>query len=270
MTGIQTFENKDIILTYYVIGNGPSPMLVFHGFGQNASVFSSWEEAIGHDYTIYSFNLFFHGSQWPYGETPLENDLMEDIFSQFLIKAGIDRFSLAAYSIGAKFALVLAQRFYLNIDRILLLAPDGIKLNFWYRVATGTSFSRSVFRFIVNNDGILMGILKLAGKLRIVHDTTFRFVNTQMANIEKRNKVFFTWVVFRKLFVNSALLAARLNEKNISVIVFIGDRDKIITANKIKPIIKLLNNTELISLPVDHHHLISGFYDWAKGRSGKL
>jgi pimeloyl-ACP methyl ester carboxylesterase len=269
LTALLTFKYEDMVITYYKIGSGPDPMLAFHGFGQNASVFSIWEQELGNDFTIYSLNLFFHGSLWPYGDMPLECDQLEEIMLRFLADNRIDRFSISAYSIGAKFALIIAHRFFTKINRVLLLAPDGLKLNCWYRVATGTSFTRAVFRYFVDHGNTFMGITNLAGKLGIVNSSTIRFVNSQMANAEKRNRVFFTWIVFRKIYVNPGLVAAKLNEKKIQVFFFIGEKDRIITLNRVKATIKLFNNSELILLPVDHHHLISGFVEWFKDRPRK-
>jgi pimeloyl-ACP methyl ester carboxylesterase len=270
VTGLLTFEYREIVLNYYKIGNGPATMLAFHGFGQDASVFSPLEEELGRDFTIYSINLFFHGSKWPFGEKPLEVDLLEEIFSKFLSQAGIERFSLIAYSIGAKFAMVISHRFSRVVDRILLLAPDGLKLNFWYRLATGTALTRSVFRFFIDHGTVFLGITKLAAGIRLVHASTVRFVNSQMANAGKREKVFLTWVVFRKLFIKSGLLASKLNENKVQIFIFIGEMDRIITPGKVQQANKLFNYSQLIILPVNHNQMIPGFIEWLRGRSGKL
>jgi pimeloyl-ACP methyl ester carboxylesterase len=270
MTDLQTFEHKGVILTFRIIGNGSSSILAFHGFGQNASAFDSWEKVLGQTYTIYSFNLIFHGSLWPYGEKPFGMDLLEEIFDEFLKTKALSRFSLAAFSIGAKFALVLAQKFSGRIDKLILLAPDGIKPDFWYQLATGTSAFRWIFKHLITDPGIFLWLVNFVDKFRFIPLSTTRFVRVQMSTKEKREKVYYVWVVLRMLKINPRRLANILNNDKVNTRIFIGDEDKIITRDHVNKLLKWLNNKELVILKVSHHHLICGCADWIRFRAGSL
>ena len=49
-------------LHYHKLGSGPHVLLAFHGIGQEGiSCFGTFEKHLGSYYTIYAFDLFFHG-----------------------------------------------------------------------------------------------------------------------------------------------------------------------------------------------------------------
>ena len=54
------FENDLVNLHYYKFGSGPKAMLCFHGYGMHGKQFKLLESSLGHAYTFYGFDLFFH------------------------------------------------------------------------------------------------------------------------------------------------------------------------------------------------------------------
>ena len=59
-------------------------MLAFHGYGENSGVFKKIGEVLTEQYTIYSFDLFFHGkSKWPFGSKALEKKFWLEIIENF-------------------------------------------------------------------------------------------------------------------------------------------------------------------------------------------
>lgn len=106
--------------------NGNRPLLMFHGYGQDASVFKHIEG--------YSIELFFHGNSiWNKGEEPLEKSEWKDIIDEFLNKNNITTFSVLGFSMGGKFALATLEAFPGRVKEIILLAPDGVQtINFHF------------------------------------------------------------------------------------------------------------------------------------------
>jgi pimeloyl-ACP methyl ester carboxylesterase len=52
----------EFTLPYRIYGAGPELMLAFHGFGREGSEFIQLAQFIGNRYTIYAFDLFYHGA----------------------------------------------------------------------------------------------------------------------------------------------------------------------------------------------------------------
>jgi len=55
------YEHDGLSLEYEIIGDGDKTMFAFHGFGISAELFRNLESSLGKKYTIYSFNLPYHG-----------------------------------------------------------------------------------------------------------------------------------------------------------------------------------------------------------------
>ncbi|HLF36118.1 MAG TPA: alpha/beta hydrolase [Cyclobacteriaceae bacterium] len=259
----RTYDYGGARLAYLESGTGPETLLAFHGFGQHADVFRSLENTFAaQKYRIFSFSLFYHGSHWPYGVRPLEPAFLSDMMEAFLLYRQVGKFSIIAYSIGVKYALVIANRQPDRIKNLVMIAPDGIRLNFWYRIATGTWLARRLFRLSVNQERIFHWIATWGVKLKLIHASTARFALSQLGSVEKRKKVFDTWMVMRKLFINADLLAGSLNFQNVFVIIFLGDRDKIITEDHVQPLTRHLEKKKIILLPAGHHQLIEAAVAW--------
>ncbi len=48
------------VLHYVKAGNGPEPLLVFHGFGQDHTLYVPLLKSLSPRYTLYIIDLFFH------------------------------------------------------------------------------------------------------------------------------------------------------------------------------------------------------------------
>lgn len=264
------FTWQGITLTYKVFGEGSDKMLAFHGFGQDASVYQLWETETGKSFTIYSINLFFHGSEWPYTEQPLESVRIKELFDAFLKENKIKKFSLLAYSIGARLGFELVKIWPERISRVMLIAPDGIKLNFWYKLATGFPPATRLFRYSVHNPGIFLNLLEWAGKLKLIHPSMGRFVLSQMRNNEKREKVYFTWMVFRRIKTRLNSITQIVGQYKLEVFIFAGENDNVIPLQPLRKFARKMETCRLVMLPVSHQQLIDSTAAWIRDHPGLL
>src|SRR5690349_23491442 len=100
------------LLHYVKAGNGKHPLLVFHGFGQDHTLYVPLLKSLSPRYTLYIVDLFFHGkSEWNEGEQPLEKKTWNNIVQVLLHDNNITSFSILAYSLGGKFALATVEGF---------------------------------------------------------------------------------------------------------------------------------------------------------------
>ncbi|MBA4055299.1 MAG: alpha/beta hydrolase, partial [Marivirga sp.] len=145
---------KKSSLHYINTGSGSKILLVFHGFGQDHKVFRELTESLSGIYTIYLFDLYFHGkSEWGYDELPLEKEHWKDTIQQFLNENEIEKFCLAGFSLGGKFVLSTLESFPSKTEEVFLLAPDGIKTSSWYSLATYPIIFRKIFKSMIRHHG---------------------------------------------------------------------------------------------------------------------
>ncbi|MFZ1809335.1 MAG: alpha/beta hydrolase [Cyclobacteriaceae bacterium] len=251
------FQHQGAVLGYLQAGNGPQHLLIFHGFGQDHTAFHSLANELNEKFTLYSFDLFFHGkSQWPHKETPLSKHYWKELLDRFLNKKGIENFSVMGFSLGGKFALASIEAFPSRISSVYLLAPDGIKTNIWYSLATYPVALRWLFKSMILKPGRFQSIVNGARKLNLVDRGVGKFAESQMNTEEKRKRVYYSWVVFRQLQFNLNAIASIINSNHISLHLLVGQFDKIITAKNMDRLLKRIPNHHFQILETGHNGLI--------------
>jgi len=251
-------KKKGYQLAYQVFGNGNLKMLAFHGYGQEGSIYQNIAPAFP-NHTVYSIDLFFHGkSEWYESLDSLDFAYWEEIIKGFMVENQIDKFDLLGFSMGGRVALLTASLFASKIKTLYLLAPDGIEINAWYRVATRYSPLQHVFKRFTHSESNIYGrVVKHLGKYGLVHKTVLKLVETAMDTPQKRRRVYQTWMLYRFLEIEMKKLADALNEHQVKVRVFLGKRDKLVHIQTVKSFTRLLKNVEVEIFDCGHRKLIS-------------
>ncbi len=248
------FANSHI--SYQKFGNGPAILLAFHGFGQTNQVFTSLENTLGDQFTIFAIDLFFHGNSQYTGNQLLTKDIWQQLIDQFLWAQSIERFSLMGFSLGGRFALATAEAFANRLDQLLLIAPDGITRNNWYRLATGSKVGRTLFRYVMRHLSMLTTFGHALTRFGVLNRTAMRFAEISLATPEQRTLVYQSWTQFRLIYTNLNSLAKTLNDHAVRVRFFTGAFDRIVPGSYILPLTKRLRHYELTVLKTGHNHLI--------------
>ncbi len=249
-------NHGDSRLHYAKAGSGATPLLLFHGFGQNHQVFEQWVTTLGKQCSLYTFDLYFHGqSMWP-GRVALEKYDWKQILQLFLKQENIERFVVLGFSLGGKFALATVEAFPERIIKLYLLAPDGIKTSIWYNLATYPIAVRYLFRSMILKPGRLHALVKVFQSLGIVDNGILRFAESQMDTEEKRRRVYYSWVYFRHFKFNLRKLANLLNGHQIPVIMIAGKYDKVIEAKNMNRLLRHVSNHQLEIIEAGHNDLI--------------
>lgn len=256
-----TYQKAEV--HYFKTGQGKKILLAFHGFGQTKQSFQFFAKKLSIQYTIYSFDLFYHGlSFWHEGEKPLEKEFWNGLIMEFLNQQNIDRFSLAGFSMGGKFSLAIFEAFPDRVDRLILIAPDGIKVNFWYKLATYPASIRKIFRAMVIKPVYFDNLVAFFSKTGLLDKSIVKFTRYQMDTRKKRRQVYYSWVVFRLLHFNMKNIAGLLNLYSVQVDIFLGKYDKMITKKHLNKLINNLNDYKLYVLETGHNNLINEVADF--------
>jgi pimeloyl-ACP methyl ester carboxylesterase len=253
-------SNRHYTLAYRVYGTGSRPLLAFHGFGRTGEDFRIFERELGQKFTIYSFDLPYHGG----GKVDAaivnpafsKNDLKE-LIEKFCAEKNINRFSVMGYSLGGKIALSALEVFKGRIENIYLLAPDGLKVNPFYFMGTRTWIGRWLFRSIIKNPQPLLALGNFLEKAKLINPRLNYFVRYHMDTEPKRQKVYDVWILFRKLVPDLKEITSTINENNITLRMFFGKYDNVILpelANKILP--KLKNKKDVLHVLECGHRVL--------------
>ena len=225
------FESEGLHLEYEIIGNGSKPMFAFHGFASNADMFHILKKSLSSRYTIYSFNLPFHGQSTVDEETQrlgIDPVQLKKYFKSFLWHIHSSYFSLLGYSIGGKVALKLVELLPDDVQDIFLFAPDGIKISPWYHFVTKTALGKLIYRRMMIHPSRYMNLLAVLKVVGIVSSRTANFVKSTLDTNEKREMVFKTWTCLKNLDPDIKAIQSIINNKNLFIHLFFGRHDKLI------------------------------------------
>jgi pimeloyl-ACP methyl ester carboxylesterase len=265
-----TGKENELDLKYIKIGKGNKTALAFHGFGQDNSYYEPFESVFGEKYTIYCFSLPFHGDdQTPKSGIPATKDSLKGFFGRFLDSNNISKFSNIGFSIGAKISLTLLALFPEKTEELVLIAPDGFRANVWYSLGTGSVLTRSLFKYFVNHPEYFFRLSELMSSLGLVHPGVLRFAKSQMNTLEKRERVYYTWMFFRKIAIRKSRIIDLLATHKIPVSVFLGNEDKIIREKHFSFLKDNRIDSNITILDAGHNDLIADTALYLEGSSDR-
>lgn len=222
----------DFTIDYAIFGDGPQILLAFHGFGRSYDDFKFLTPFLKTNYTIYGVNIFHHGkSAYPQGrisENTLSNDELAKIFGAFVDQLGIDRFSLMGYSLGGKVALSITEYLATRVDNLVLVAPDGIHINKWYKFAALNPIGRTFARGVVKRPKPFFRLADFLKWSKIVPPHLHRFAYIHLETHEKRKLVYDVWMTFRKVDPDIPKIQSLINEHAITCSLIFGKYDRVI------------------------------------------
>ena len=229
MRGLIKNSNYDI--EYFVYGTGNKILLAFHGFNNHAEDFKVFGNTFGNEYTIVAINLFFHG------QSQAQNHIVEKGFSIYDLKNLFDeiadlfpaeKYSLMGYSLGGRIVLKLIEIYPEKIEKIILLAPDGIRISIMYRFLTQTFPGNRLLKRVVDNPSIFFSLAGFLRKTGLLGEKKYQFTLGNYDSKTKRQKVYQVWMVLRKIISKKSEVKNAIRKNNLPVALFFGEYDLII------------------------------------------
>ncbi|MDW7693265.1 alpha/beta hydrolase [Flammeovirgaceae bacterium SG7u.111] len=236
----------------FIFGKSPNKILAFHGFGQDAHVFEGLKGK-----EVHSFDLWFHGHVEKIDREDATKEKWERAIEAYLDEKKLKKFSVIAFSIGAKPALSLVDKHPETVEKLILIAPDGIRVNFWYKLATG--IGSPLFRYFIANPSPIQKTLLFLKKISFISSQTFKLANQQSKNQALLQRVYDTWMGYKSFKFDFKELAKKCNSNKIEVQFVLGEKDSIITRRHIQPFYKYLKNPSLVYLPTNHALLLKKY-----------
>ena len=229
--GIVT-EYKGYRLFAETFGHGPEPLIAFHGFGQHAGIYRVFEDMLSEKYTVYSFEHFHHGrSFYPPNKrksSPFSPDTWRGLLDTFLTQQNIDTFSLMGYSLGGKTALQTLEIFPERVNRLVLLAPDGVIESGWYRFVSRNPAGEFLYKSVINKPEVLFSLMKGMAKIGVVSDKEYKFATGQLDSEEKRKLVYYTWRSYALLRPHLDTVKHIINRRQIPAHIITGKYDTVL------------------------------------------
>jgi len=214
-------------LQYLKIGSGNKLLLAFHGYGNDASIFTPFEAYLP-GYTIISINLPYHGdSNWQSKMSLQRKDLVA-IAQHAMNKLKVDKLSLLGFSMGARCCMCLVEEMPQCIDTLILAAPDGLVPNPLYNFVTNNFLGKWVFGNFLTHPGHYMPFIRLLKRLSIISKGRYKFAMYYLEKENDRDLLLKVWPNMSDIIPDRKKLKAIIAQRKIPVYIFIGRYDKVI------------------------------------------
>ncbi|MBK7944182.1 MAG: alpha/beta fold hydrolase [Flavobacteriales bacterium] len=226
-----SFFTHGITLAYRSYGNGPMPVLAFHGFGRTGSDFRILEGPLGDRCTIHAFDLHFHGDSPGYphrADEPFTPKELAVFFSAFLAEKGIERTIVMGYSLGGRIALCLAEQMPERFSRLILAAPDGLKTRPWYRGLASSNVGRWAYKRFIHHPQRVHFVMDALRALRLMNERMHRFLKGQTDSRAKRQLVHDVWLSYRLIEPDLASVAKTAQRHGFPINLYFGTHDRVI------------------------------------------
>jgi pimeloyl-ACP methyl ester carboxylesterase len=230
MTG--NLQQKSGVISYHRFGKGPKLMVCLHGYGETGGSYRELGVAAGTEFTLLCPDLPLHGgTKWEKPGFSL-TDLRSIIMGLIEQECGdtSDPFTLLGYSMGGRLALAFAENFPGDLRLLVLLAPDGLKVNPWYWLATRTLAGNRLFRYTMNHPGWLFAIMKIGLRTGMLGPGITRVGHYYLDDTEERGRLYERWMLFRNFRPNRRKKSIFSGVNNLSCMIISGRHDRIITA----------------------------------------
>ncbi|MCX8019674.1 MAG: alpha/beta hydrolase [Chitinophagaceae bacterium] len=211
-------------------GSGTCPLLCFHGYDEEAGAFAFLEKYLPEHFSVYAVDLPFHGrTQWCDSLLFTHDDLQKIAGFVFSFpEHQNEKISLLGFSLGGRMLLSLYQQIPEKVKKIVLLAPDGLKVNFWYWLASQTSGGNRLFRYTMQKPYWFLSVLKLLNRGGLVNESIYKFVNYYIDKEEVRRLLYRRWTSLRKIKPRIPDIKSKIKEHQTPVRILYGRYDRII------------------------------------------
>jgi pimeloyl-ACP methyl ester carboxylesterase len=230
--GFLDTEFNGYLLHCRVFGHGPHALLAFHGFGQQGDIYRVFEEDLKEKYTVYSFDQFHHGlSRYPPNKrksAPFSPQNWRGLLQKFLETNGISTFSVMGYSLGGKTALATVEMFPDCIERIYLLAPDGVVESGWYRFVSRNRAGELMYKSMIRKPDFLFSLMKGMSRVGMVSEKEVKFATENLNTVQKRKLVYYTWRSYALLRPHLRTVKEIINARKIQAFIITGRYDTVL------------------------------------------
>lgn len=250
ISGYITLGNEQ--LHYLAMGSGKKILLAFHGYNNTAQIFQPFAAYLGKEYTIISIDLPHHGkSEWPElrrFDVPQLKHLVKFLLQEYKV----DDLSLMGYSMGGRVCLKAVELMPGLIDKVLLVAPDGLVFNPFYYFLTRTTLGSNIFRRFLTDPQRYMGLIEFARRRKWLDESRYKFAMQYLQTDSARNFLLRVWPGMSELIPDSKKLRTAIRKYHVPVHIFMGSFDRIIPVPLAKKFKKELDSVELHILEKGH------------------
>jgi pimeloyl-ACP methyl ester carboxylesterase len=209
------------------MGEGKRLLLAFHGYGHEGStlhIFTPWLQAA---YTCYFIDLPHHGgSHWP-EKAALQPAGLAKLAQYCMDKEQVTQFSLLGYSMGGRICLQLVELLPAQIDKVTLLATDGLETDLFYYLMVRNPLGKSFFKMLTERPERILQLLNWLHRKGWLAAQLHKIATYHLGNAASRDLLSRVWPAMAALIPNRKKVRNSIQQFKIPVAIFMGRYDKL-------------------------------------------
>lgn len=244
------------LLPHVIFHTGaPHLLIAFYGFAQSENAFWELKKTLKeHTLIVVQLPLLNNKIAIQKNELALQiSTLIEHYHYQHA--------TLISYSIGCRFNLCLLETIPHKISKSILIAPDGIAINHWHKLATKTWLGHIIFKYLTHSNNSFFKFATLFNRMGIIPQNLYLFSTYFMRNTQLRHTVYHTWMYVKNMTPNLKIIQKKQLENQIKLITFWGEKDNILSKKIPYRIMQLFPNSILIKINCGHQMLTKEVFE---------
>ncbi|WNJ16272.1 alpha/beta hydrolase [Pontibacter sp. G13] len=234
------------------LGNGPKLLVCFHGYLQTGRTFRHLFPHAVKDLTILAVDLpLFGGTDWPADHPTLHESYLLDLWKKIRGTFPAPDPIILGFSMGGRVALCLQQALHDPIRNAILVAPDGIKSNFFHRWVMHNPLGNVVVKWFCDHPAIILGMVDTAYRFRLIDKFLHRFLRGNFEHAHQRELLLGTLAVYSGPALSLRKLAKH-TEGKVNWTIIWGRFDQSLSFRLADRFARLFTDTDVYILPAKH------------------
>ena len=168
-----------------------------------------------------------HGkSEWS-KDVILTRTALNELARELMVQHGTEKVSLMGYSMGGRVCCTLIEDMPECIDKVLLMATDGLSVNKHYYFFTQTYLGKRMFSNMLEGPERYFNFVKWMKKRGWVNESQYKFVKYYVGDEAGRVQLGKIWPAMSGLMPDREKVRAAIRKYHIQVTLFMGKYDKV-------------------------------------------
>ncbi len=255
----QFFPYRNSSFHYVQSGHGSVPLLAFHGYGLNTHIFSFMLLDLPPQFTLISIDLPFHGQTVWNEKDALDPALFADSLLRLLKSIPglqLAKIHLLGYSLGGRICLSLMPLLGDQVERVTLIAGDGLHQSRFLRWIMNTDRGNRLFKKAMHDPDWLLRLLAIGTKLGMLKPRRRKFMLAYLEHPEAREKLYQRWMVLQRFQVSRNEIRVLLAKQTTALNMVFGIDDPVVRYKYGFRYVRGLEKTCKVFIIEGGHHLL--------------
>jgi pimeloyl-ACP methyl ester carboxylesterase len=186
-------------LRYERIGHGSQLWLVFGGYGQDISSWAPHMQSMLETHSCICVELPGHTFLTHLRGEPLTQNHWQLIIESLCRKENLTSISVFGFSLGGRLALATLLALKGRVERVVLVAVEGLTSSPVYNLATGSTRGKALLKSIVIHPESLRPLFRFARTIRFLTPSGERLIRFALGTRKRRLQLYYSWLTLAQL-----------------------------------------------------------------------